>query len=126
MTRYQRYDNGLYKDGLHKDLRTKVGKCLYCGIEENVTKVFRWVKDEYGERNIKAVPHTNLHIHHIDGNKTNYSLQNLTVLCSSCHARYGHIMIKKKGKIITLIPNKHMKFRTLAKELSLVGEKCLI
>jgi|WetSurMetagenome_2_1015567.scaffolds.fasta_scaffold174624_4 hypothetical protein len=124
MTRYQKYNNGLYKDGLHRDLRTKVGKCLYCGELEQVKEVFRWTKDEYGDRNIKAVPYTNLNIHHIDGDKANYSLHNLTVLCQTCHITYGHIMIKRKGRIITLIPNKHMKFKTLADEFA--KEKCYV
>lgn len=35
-----------------------------------------------------------LHVHHIDGIKTNHSIDNLCILCNSCHQRFHRCKIK--------------------------------
>lgn len=42
-----------------------------------------------------------LQLHHIDGNRTNNSIENLTFLCPNCHTQtdnYGHKNVKQKKK----------------------------
>jgi 5-methylcytosine-specific restriction endonuclease McrA len=42
----------------------------------------------------------NLHVHHIDGNHFNHHLNNLCILCNSCHQRFHRCKIK--------LPNPHI------------------
>ena len=112
MTRHKKYSYGLYRDAVHTGLRNKIKKCMYCGLPEKSKEVKR-----LGMGNVWVTARlTNLNVHHIDGDKTNNSLSNLTVLCQKCHGSKGHILVKKNGKIVTVLVNRKTKFRTLEEE----------
>ena len=66
----------LFNDGI------KERRCECCGITE-------W--------NGKPAP---LQLHHIDGNNTNNSLENLQILCPNCHAQTDNYCSKNKKKNI--------------------------
>lgn len=112
MTRHQKYNYNLYDNLLHTELRNKVKRCMYCGEPEKSKEVKR-----LGARDVWVTARlTNLNIHHIDGNKTNNKLGNLTILCQKCHATKGHILVMKNGKIATVLVNRRTKFKTLEEE----------
>lgn len=117
MTRYAKYNNGLYKDKLNKDIRKEVGYCLNCGVAEKAIETVRHIKVEgfkWNEKTlITTVKTTNLEIHHIDGNKANNETSNLTVLCKQCHGRFGHINVKVKGRIKFRLVNSMHRFTTV-------------
>lgn len=62
----ERYFGGLYEHVLSRDHST----CQACGLVSEPGR-----------------GRSGLHVHHIDGNSTNNVLENLQVLCGSCHAR---------------------------------------
>lgn len=79
--------NPRYKDGVHKD--KKQVKLLYEGftlklrkyirvLDKNSCRVCGLTKDQHG---------MNMHVHHIDYDKTNNTVQNLISLCRYCHGK---------------------------------------
>jgi len=67
-----------YGNDWTNDLRSKVRKrdnyeCQFCGMTQSAHKSI------YNEK---------LHVHHIDKNKKNISLNNLITLCHTCHIRW--------------------------------------
>lgn len=73
-----------YNHYLHRKIRNKVNRCLYCGRI------------------------TDLEIHHIDGDITNNNFNNISVLCSYCHQTKAHIVIRdSRGRFINKYINKN-------------------
>jgi hypothetical protein len=95
--------NNRYNDRLHKTLKQKVKKCLWCGEKEKTIVL---------ENGLKF---TNLNIHHIDGNKFNNDLDNLTVLCRNCHRTLGHEVLrdKKTGRFVNVLTKKDIPFKSI-------------
>lgn len=113
MTRYYKYNNGDYKDVLNKNVRKKAGKCLVCGEVAKEIETTRWTKTN-NQLKLTKVKSTNLEVHHIDGDKTNNNENNLTVLCKSCHHKYGHINIREGNRIKSRIPNMLYQFESVS------------
>lgn len=77
-----------YDENFTSALKEEVRKrdnytCQSCGLREenHITKLGKWER---------------LRVHHIDENKQNSVLENLTTLCSSCHGKV-HTMKTRKG-----------------------------
>lgn len=76
-----RYINGMSYNKEFQDIKPKIKerdnfKCTMCNVKEKKVSFMR---------NGKIRLKTNLHIHHIDENVKNNSMENLTTLCESCH-----------------------------------------
>lgn len=59
----------------------------------------------------KKAPETKLHIHHLNGRALDWRIDNLILLCTTCHSKYhtGAIVINKKladGRIRHYIENR--------------------
>jgi 5-methylcytosine-specific restriction endonuclease McrA len=52
---------------------------------------------QFKEISLEYVTHSNLVVHHKDGNKKNQALENLVTVCTSCHRRLHH-----RGQIFTI------------------------
>lgn len=52
---------------------------------------------EFKEVSIEYVSHSDLVVHHRDGNKKNQALENLVTVCISCHRR-----LHPRGRILTI------------------------
>ena len=60
--------------------------CQYCGVEENIV----------GGKKIKMV------VHHIDGDKTNNSMENLVTVCSGCNSHLESFVVRPQFEVPTI------------------------
>lgn len=80
MSKYFRYEEQQYNVLYHRLLVKSVGECLIC------SKELEYIPTKKGIHK----PRSNLALHHINADKSDYNLYNLSILCHGCHIRLGH------------------------------------
>lgn len=74
------------KGDKHYNWKNGITKITYNGI--GYTSVLkRKIKELYENKCSNCLSSNNLHIHHIDKNKSNNDIENLILLCASCHMK---------------------------------------
>jgi Zn finger protein HypA/HybF involved in hydrogenase expression len=82
------------KDIMVKNSTYQSYKLLHRMIKEGI-KVWKCEKCGNTEWNGNPIP---LELHHIDGDNTNHTLENLQILCPNCHAQTDNFRGKKNKK----------------------------